>query len=153
MTEPIVLKKYANRRIYDPQKSEYVTLKEVSDMIRSGRHIQVIDVKTTEDVTALILTQIILEEAKHNNTLLPVPILHQIIQYGDNVLGDFFNKHLQKTIRHYMDYKGNVESQYEKWLDLGKDMSRMTQKTLKDIHPFQSIFDDYFKSDDNPDEK
>ncbi len=79
MNDRIVLKKYANRRLYDTQKSAYVTLSEVADIIRQGKTIQAIDAKTKEDVTAFVLTQIILEEAKNNNALLPVPLLHMII--------------------------------------------------------------------------
>jgi len=64
MTEPLVFKKYANRRLYDTEKSAYVTLSELGDIIRSGRRVEVRDAQTKEDVTAFILTQIILEEAK-----------------------------------------------------------------------------------------
>lgn len=149
MSETVVLKKYANRRIYDTDKSEYVTLKDVSGMIRNGAKVQVVDAKTAEDVTAFILTQIILEEAKQKNSLLPIPILHLIIQYGDNILGEFFNKYMQKSIQHYINYKTTVEAQYDKWMDLGKDASEMAEKAVKNMQPFKSIFDNYFKSDKN----
>ena len=81
MAERVLLKKYANRRLYDTEKSVYVTLSQVSDMIKEGRQVKVIDAKTEEDVTAFILTQIIVEEAKNKNSLLPVPLLHLIIEY------------------------------------------------------------------------
>jgi len=61
---PLLLKKYTNRRLYDTEKSIYVTLDYVTDTIRQGRHIQVTDAKTGEDVTPAILTQIVLEEAR-----------------------------------------------------------------------------------------
>ena len=149
MTKKLVLKKYANRRLYDTNKSEYVTLKEVSDLIRQGIQIKVVDAKTKEDVTASILTQIILEEAKNNNTLLPEPVLHMIIQYGDNVLGEFFKNHLQKSLRNYIDSKTSVEDQYDKWLDMGRDMSDMAQQTLKNMPPLHAVFGKFFQPDDN----
>ena len=64
MPNRVKLKKYANRRLYDMEKSKYVTLNQVADLIRQGRQVEVVDAKTKEDVTAFILTQIILEEAK-----------------------------------------------------------------------------------------
>jgi polyhydroxyalkanoate synthesis repressor PhaR len=75
----------------------------VADLIRQGRQVEVVDAKTKEDVTAFILTQIILEEAKNKNFLLPIPMLHLIIQYGDNILGDFFEKYLQQMITTYVE--------------------------------------------------
>jgi len=67
MPETVVLKKYANRRLYDTEKSAYVTLKQVADYIHDGRQVRIMDAKTEEDVTAFILTQIVLEEAKNKN--------------------------------------------------------------------------------------
>lgn len=61
--------------------SKYVTLGDVSELIRKGHEVKVIDAKTKEDVTALILTHIILEETKNKNALLPVPLLHFMIRY------------------------------------------------------------------------
>jgi len=72
MAEKILLKKYANRRLYDTEKSRYVTLTHVAHMIKAGRQVEVIDAKTTEDITAFIITQIILEMARNRNGLLPV---------------------------------------------------------------------------------
>jgi polyhydroxyalkanoate synthesis repressor PhaR len=98
MAEKILLKKYANRRLYDTEKSEYVTFNEVAERIRNGQEVEVIDAKTKEDVTAFILTQIVLEETKNKNILLPLPFLYMIIQYGDNVLVEFFEKYLEQAI-------------------------------------------------------
>ncbi len=70
MSQKIHLKKYANRRLYDTEKSRYVTLNEVAELIKKGRKVEVRDAKTKENVTAFILTQIVLEEAKKKNVLL-----------------------------------------------------------------------------------
>ncbi len=81
MAESMIFKKYANRRLYSMSDSKYVTLGDMSEFIRKGHEVKVIDAKTEEDVTALILTQIILEQTKNKNTLLPVPLLHFMIRY------------------------------------------------------------------------
>ena len=146
MTEKVILKKYANRRLYDTEKSAYVTLSEVSDMIRQGREIEVVDVKTKEDVTAFILTQVVLEEARNKNVLLPAPVLHLIIRYGDNLLGDFFGDYLHKIVENYLSLKTNFEGQYKKWIDLGMDISGVAQGPMSRMPQFQTFFDQFFSS-------
>ena len=85
MAKRVLLKKYANRRLYDTERSAYVTLQQVCDLIKDGRQVAAIDAQTQEDVTAFILTQIVVEQTKNKNGLLPVSLLHLIIQYGENV--------------------------------------------------------------------
>jgi polyhydroxyalkanoate synthesis repressor PhaR len=75
MAEKVVLKKYANRRLYDTDKSVFVSLSQVADLVKEGRDIEIRDDKTGEDVTAFILTQIVLEEVKKKSLLLPVSLL------------------------------------------------------------------------------
>lgn len=143
MTDMIVLKKYANRRLYDTQKSAYVTLGGVAADIRQGKTVRAFDAKTKEDVTAFVLTQIILEEAKNHNALLPVPLLHMIIRYGENVLREFFENYLEQTINAYLAYKSKVDEQFKKWLEFGMDYSEVAQKSLTRLNPFQSFFDQF----------
>ncbi len=149
MTEKVLIKKYANRRLYDTDRSEYVTLNQLSDLIRAGKAVEVIDAKTGEDVTAFILTQIVVEEAKTKNILLPAPLLHVIIQYGDNVLKEFFEKYLLKTIDNYLIYKNEMDAQFRKWLDLSTDFSSKARETMKRLTPFQYPFTDFSPSDKN----
>lgn len=148
MEDTVLIKKYANRRLYDTKKSKYVTLAELKDFIKTGKMVKVIDVNTEEDVTAFILTQIVLEEAKQKNALLPEPLLHLIICYGDNVLSDFFEKYLQQVINNYLYQKSMFDDQFSKMLDLGNDISGMAQKTMKDMSPFKPFMDFFDQSND-----
>ncbi len=148
MLNKVKLKKYANRRLYDMEKSAYVTLNQVADLIRKGRQVEVADAKTNEDVTAFILTQIILEEAKNKKFLLPIPVLHLIIQFGDNILGDFFEKYLQQMITTYVAHKNAVDEPFKKWLEMGLDYSTMAQKTMTGLTPFKSFFDQFSATSD-----
>ena len=145
MAEKILLKKYANRRLYDTVKSRYVTLNEVAERIRNGQQVEIIDAKTKADVTAFILTQIVLEEAKNKNVLLPVPLLNMIIQYGDNVLVDFFENYLQQAFKSYLAYKSSMDDQFKKWLDMGMGLSEVTQKSVMQTNPFQAVFENLSK--------
>jgi polyhydroxyalkanoate synthesis repressor PhaR len=135
MSDTIVLKKYASRRLYNPENSSYVTLNQVADMIRGNKDVQILDAKTNEDVTAFILTQVILEEAKNKNTLLPVPLLHLIIRYGGTVLQEFFEKHLQDAINSYLQYKQAFDQQFSKWLNMGMNYSEMARKVMDEMSP------------------
>jgi polyhydroxyalkanoate synthesis repressor PhaR len=141
MVEKLHFKKYANRRLYDTEKSTYVTLDDVMQGIRQGRRVEVVDAKTGEDVTAFTLTQIILEESRKKNSLLPVPLLHLIIQYGENILSEFFEKYLEQTLRNYLSYKTVADDQFRKWLNLGMDFSNLTTESMASLPAFQSLFD------------
>ena len=145
MVQKVLFKKYANRRLYDTEKSAYVTLDQVSDVIKNGRQVEIIDAKTQEDVTAFILTQIVMEEAKNRNPLLPVTLLHLVIRYGQNVLSEFFEKYLELTIKNYLSYRAALDEQFRKWLDMGKDLSAFAQKTLPPLTTWDS-FSDLFAS-------
>ena len=145
MAEKRLLKKYANRRLYDTKRSKYVTLSEVADWVRSGQEVEVVDAKTKKDVTAFVLTQILLEEARNRNVLLPVPLLNMIIRYGDNELVDFFEKYLQQIIRSYLAYKGAMDEQFKQWLDMGVGVSEEARQKFLQANPFQSLFDDLFR--------
>ena len=91
MPAKVVLKKYANRRLYDTEKRAFVSLAQIAELVKQGREIEISDDKTGEDVTAFILTQIVLEEAKKKTLLLPVSLLYLLIRYGDGVLSEFFD--------------------------------------------------------------
>jgi len=82
----VIIKKYANRRLYNTESSSYITLDHLAQMTRDGRDFKVIDAKTEEDITHNILTQIIMEEESHGQTMLPVSFLRQLISlYGDSM--------------------------------------------------------------------
>ncbi|MRR17177.1 MAG: transcriptional regulator [Deltaproteobacteria bacterium] len=137
----LLLKKYTNRRLYDTEKSIYVTLNYVTDIIRQGRPVQVTDAKTGEDVTAAILTQIVLEEARQKKFLLPPPLLYLIIRYGENVLTDFFEKYLEQAIRNYLAFRNLADDQFRKWLEYGENYARVNPQAGSDLNPFKSMFE------------
>jgi polyhydroxyalkanoate synthesis repressor PhaR len=81
MGETRVVKRYANRKLYDTQRSRYVTLEQIAEMIRSGEDVRIVDNNSKEDLTAITLTQIIFEEEK-KQSFLPLAALRNIIQSG-----------------------------------------------------------------------
>jgi polyhydroxyalkanoate synthesis repressor PhaR len=137
----LLLKKYTNRRLYETEKSIYVTLDYVTDIIRHGRKIKVVDAKTGEDVTSAILTQIVFEEARKKKYLLPDPLLYLIIQYGENVLTDFFEKYLEQTIKNYLLVHNMADDQFKKWLEYSESYSKMNPQNMADLSTFKPLFD------------
>src|ERR1700742_4610486 len=85
--EPVIIKKYANRRLYNTGTSTYVTLEDLASMVKAGEDFVVFDAKTSEDITRSVLTQIIFEqENKEGQNLLPITFLRQLIRfYGDSM--------------------------------------------------------------------
>jgi polyhydroxyalkanoate synthesis repressor PhaR len=85
--EPVVIKKYANRRLYNTGTSTYVTLEDLAEMVKKGEEFTVQDAKTGDDITHPVLTQIIFElENKEGQNMLPIPFLRQLISfYGDQM--------------------------------------------------------------------
>ncbi len=83
---PVIVKKYANRRLYNTETSSYITLEHLATLTREGREFKVLDAKTDEDITHSVLTQIIMDEESRGETLLPPTFLRQLISmYGDSM--------------------------------------------------------------------
>jgi polyhydroxyalkanoate synthesis repressor PhaR len=87
-----LIKRYANRKMYDARASRYVTLDGVADLVRAGEDLRIIDNDTGEDLTALIFAQIIFEEEKRKNGLLTLPVLRWIIQRGGATVQEILNQ-------------------------------------------------------------
>jgi polyhydroxyalkanoate synthesis repressor PhaR len=108
----IVIKKYENRRLYDTSESRYVNLDEVAQMVREGKEVQVLDAKSNEDLTRLVLTQIIVEGAKDKNSALPTDLLRQMIMASgraqQQILTSYFRFALDLYLRAHQDLRGRL---------------------------------------------
>lgn len=105
-----VLKKYPNRRLYDTEKSEYVTVEDVRQMVLGKQQIKVVDSKTDADLTRSVLLQIISEqENEGHEPLLTNKVLEQIIRfYGDN-MSSFFSRYMEQSITNFLDMRDQWE--------------------------------------------
>lgn len=99
----MIVKKYSNRRLYDTEESRYMTLEELTDKVRRGTDVQILDAKTNEDLTQATLTQIILET--NAAKLLPTPLLMRLIRLQDEALGEFFSKYVSAALELYLSAK------------------------------------------------
>ncbi|MBI4212573.1 MAG: polyhydroxyalkanoate synthesis regulator DNA-binding domain-containing protein [Deltaproteobacteria bacterium] len=99
--EPKIIKRYANRKLYDTLDSCYVTLEEIGDMIKMGEEIRVIDNASREDLTAMTLAQIIFEEQKRKTNVMPLDIFTGLIRTGQEALSpirEFVDEKLKPTL-------------------------------------------------------
>lgn len=106
----IVIKKYGNRRLYDTHASRYVNLDDIAAMIREGTRVQVVDAKTREDLTRVVLTQIITEDAKEKPTGLPLELLRQLIVASDQTRQEFIMWYLKSAFDTYQTVQDSVQS-------------------------------------------
>ncbi len=117
---PIVIKKYSNRRLYDSTHKRYVTLEDISDMIRDGDEVRVIDSQTGEDISKVILIQVILESEKNKEDILPVSFLHMLIKYGNKIAKDFFENYFLMMFQPYLSVQENMmKKNIKMWKDIG----------------------------------
>ena len=97
---PVIIKKYANRRLYNTGSSSYITLEHLATMTREGRDFQVLDAKSGEDITRSVLTQIVMDGENGGQTMLPIPFLRQLIaMYGNS---------MQSMVPHYLEASMNA---------------------------------------------
>jgi polyhydroxyalkanoate synthesis repressor PhaR len=98
--EAVVIKKYANRRLYNTETSTYVTLEDLAQMVRADRDFVVYDAKSGDDLTHAVLTQIIVEQESREGgqTLLPIPFLRQLIRFYDDQMGRMVPSYLQFSL-------------------------------------------------------
>ncbi|HEX4694701.1 polyhydroxyalkanoate synthesis repressor PhaR [Sphingomonas sp.] len=113
---PVIVKKYANRRLYNTESSSYITLDHLAAMTRAGRDFKVVDAKTDEDITHNVLTQIIMEEESRGQTMLPVNFLRQLIaMYGDSMqamVPGYLEASMDSFRRNHEQFKTAVEGAF-----------------------------------------
>lgn len=146
--DPVTIKKYANRRLYNTATSSYVTLDHLSQMVREGIEFSVFDAKSGEDITRSVLTQIIVEEeAKNGQNLLPIGFLRQLIAYyGDNMHRMMLPQYLDMSIRSFSDNQDKMRDYMQGTFgsvfpfggleEMTKQNMAMFERTMQMFSPF-----------------
>jgi polyhydroxyalkanoate synthesis repressor PhaR len=148
--EPITIKKYANRRLYNTATSSYVTLDHLADMVKRGQEFNVHDAKTGEDITRAVLTQIIFEEeGKGGQQLLPIQFLRQLIRfYGDsmqNLLPGYLNLSMDSFSKNHERMREQLASTFgsnpmlKDFEGLARQNMAMFERTLRMFTPFGAL--------------
>jgi polyhydroxyalkanoate synthesis repressor PhaR len=125
---PVVVKKYANRRLYNTESSSYITLENLADMVRAGRDFVVYDAKTGDDITRGVLTQIIVEEEGKGHNLLPTNFLRQLI--------GFYGGAMQGVVPGYLDQAMKAFTQQQEQVQAAM---RKTVGSMSTLFPFGNV--------------
>lgn len=138
---PVIIKKYANRRLYNTESSSYITLEHLAGMTREGRDFKVVDAKTDEDITHNVLTQIIMEEESRGTSMLPVNFLRQLISlYGDSmqaVVPGYLEASMDSFRRNHEGFKTAVEGAFahSPFAEIAKRNLEMFEAAAKAFKP------------------
>lgn len=127
MAAPHLIKKYANRRLYDAAASRHVTLEDLRQLVAKGESIQVIDDKTGEDITRAVLLQIIAEQEQFGRPILSIPVLEALIRFYGNSMQEFMTRYLEESMRNFGEQQAAAQAQ------LARLMSATPLTSIADI--------------------
>lgn len=144
--KPIVIKKYANRRLYNTATSSYVTLDHLSQMVKDGTEFVVHDAKSGDDITRSVLTHIIVEEESKGQNLLPISFLRHLISFYGDSLQSLVPRYLEYTMqsfarnqeqmRHYMRDAMDGLMPFGQFEEMGKQNMALFESAMKMFSPF-----------------
>ncbi|NBO17924.1 MAG: polyhydroxyalkanoate synthesis repressor PhaR [Proteobacteria bacterium] len=109
-SQPVVIKKYANRRLYDTGTSAYITLEDLCTRVKEGKDFVVVDAKTGQDLTRQVLTQIILEQETKGFKILPTSFLRDVIQHYDTGIQEVFQGYLETSMKSFVNNQERIRS-------------------------------------------
>lgn len=112
--DAIIIKKYANRRLYNTASSSYITLDDLAKMVRENVEFQVLDAKTGDDITHSILTQIIMDEEANGGQMLPVSFLRQLIGMYGNSMQAMMPSYLEASMAHFRENQAKIREAFDK---------------------------------------
>ena len=144
---PIVVKKYANRRLYDTESSIYITLDTLADLVRQGRDFVVYDAKTGDDITRSVLTQIIMEEETKGRNMLPTAFLRQLISlYGDSMQG-LVPDYLERVMEQFAAQQHQARASMQRTMQtfLPPAMEEVGRQNLAIMDRAMSLFSPFYR--------
>ncbi len=148
---PVVVKKYANRRLYDTRSSSYITLENLAEMVRQGRDFVVYDAKTGEDITRGVLTQIIVEEEGKGRSLLPTAFLRQLIGFYGDQMQSLVPKYLEQAMAAFGQQQEQMRAAMQKTMgSVGTlfpfgNMEEMSKQNMAMIERAFSLFTPFYR--------
>ena len=141
----VVIKKYANRRLYNTATSTYVTLDDLADMVKKGTDFVVYDAKSGDEITRSVLTQIIFEEESKGQNLLPIKFLRQLIHFYGDSMQAFVPGYLEMSLESLTKEQDKLRQQLaEVWgADPFKAMQEQTERNMAMFHDAMRMFNPF----------
>ena len=133
MSEERLIKKYANRRLYDASQSRHITLEDIRKLVIAGQRIKVVEDKTNEDITRLILLQVIADQEQFGRPILSTQLLESLTRFYGNSLQGFFSSYLEKSVETFMRQQEVVQTQLSNMISSAplSAMSELTRQNLE----------------------
>jgi polyhydroxyalkanoate synthesis repressor PhaR len=129
MSAERLIKKYANRRLYDASQSRHITLDDIRSMIIAGQRVRVVEDKTNEDITRQILLQVIADQEQFGRPILSTPLLESLIRFYGNSLQSFLSTYLEKSVEAFMRQHESMRAQ----MDGSSPLSAMSELTRHNL--------------------
>ncbi len=136
--ESLVIKKYANRRLYDTSTSKYITLEDVAQMVKHNVDFVVRDAKTNEDLTRSILTQVIFEQESKGYNMLPIGFLRQLICFYDDSLRNVLPHYLEASISMFSRNQDQMRSYMSNQMDTFSPMKNFEAIARQNMDIFEN---------------
>lgn len=136
-----IIKKYPNRRLYDTERSVYITLNEVHEIVRSGEEFKVVDANSGDDITRAVLVQIITEQEGGQNPLFSTEMLTKFIRFYDDAAQSMFGSFLEQNLQAFVEQQKRLTQQMVE-SPLPKMMQEMTERNLAIWQNMQKNFMD-----------
>ncbi len=142
---PVVVKKYANRRLYNTETSSYITLENLAEMVRAGRDFVVYDAKSGDDITRGVLTQIIVDEESKGRALLPTNFLRHLIGFYGDSMQTLVPRYLEQTMSHFAEQQQQLRDTMQKTMgnffpfgmdEVGRQNMAMMERAMGLFAPF-----------------
>ncbi len=154
--KPVIIKKYANRRLYDTETSAYITLEDLSDRVKAGREFTVVDAKTGQDLTRQVLTQIIFEQETKGLQILPTGFLRDVIRMYDHKMQDVLQHYLTASMKTFMDNQERMTQAMGKAMEGMSPFGQLEEMTRQNVAMFEKaaqMFNPFGTMFGNKDEK
>ncbi len=143
---PVVIKKYANRRLYNTESSSYITLENLAEMVRAGRDFVVYDAKSGEDITRSVLTQIIVEEENKGSALLPTGFLRQLIGFYGGSLQGLVPGYLENAMTAFGHQQEQLRETMQKTVgNFFPGMEEVSRQNLAMMERAMSLFSPFYR--------
>jgi polyhydroxyalkanoate synthesis repressor PhaR len=123
--KPRVIRKYANRRLYDPAASRHVTMEDIRKLIFAGEEVQVVDDRSGEDLTRTVLLQIVAEQEHFGKPILSEQLLHSIIRFYGTAMEELTGQYLEKSMANLLEQQGLLEEQMRNFVKVSPMTSVM----------------------------
>lgn len=147
--DELIIKRYGNRRLYNTETRSYVNYEELAKIVRDGQDIKVVDSTTKEDVTKAVLIQLILEEEKNNQTVLPTQFLFQLLRSREDSMQDFIKNHLSASFDAYLRTREEFDKRFRSVLEMAVSAPQMWEKLIPGAEIVREVLTGKKKDDES----